>query len=876
MVYNYQLFLENIQQSKSILRSLKKTEQDPDYLKIRKMLSGKDGYVGLFTKLHFKDKVHLIDLESLLNIIISNHHIISDLPKNITEYDTYESIIDDIELVKYKYGVRKVYNQFPSEQKPFIDLNNSTESELLYQLYKRKDNNIFFKKVSSFHDKISMFKRIKSFLSTEPDKNFDDIISKIKQSGSKIIFNSKEDSIIICRIYTYKECKSLGSDTSWCIAGSEGTFRSYVPNELTNQFIIYLTDKDISDLNRKIGVTFNVDGYRTAHNIRDNHISEEKLKGLLDEYGFDISNLYVKKEDIKDFNLINVKSLLKVGFTLDEITERKSKYNSDDYDHITPLIVKKHNLYNDISVKKLLKIGCDETTISKNKTLYESKDLVSLSREVIDKYKLLDKVKFEGVVVQKMTGPEMEHRWQSIIPESLSIKDIMHIYPSYILKNKDVIISKMSSNNTSRNYYNNSERSKFVENFCVDKSKLKTGYDYRVGSSYSSDYSLDYTLYKLRFFMVGPDDIDYLSLADAFYHIDIDDFPKIESYLNMNGYGNQSNDDRFKFYDHIFETPSWGTKVEFFNTLIDMGIDCKKQFMYYINEKSRYNIIWDKNELSVIKKTFSEEELNKVLQKQSESEFIKAVKNVSIAAELRTEDKIRGEYTIEKFHNDWNNYVQVSTIPYGRDASIWIGVIYIYAKLNKLTELSNVQFNWKNKDFVHNLAKSLVGRWMYNSKKWIGLELNDAQIKIVYKWMMKYSLQISELSDISNTNRAPYYQMQVLFYKFDKPEFKDYLDVCSVVTNNSSRYGSNDKEIPYTFKIKNLTAIFNYLKTQHDYKGVTDLISEISKWKYTPTEKKLTHEWLVDKLGGGSNYTSDINDYKTNYKAIVDQYFKTI
>jgi hypothetical protein len=577
---------------------------------------------------------------------------------------------------------------------------------------------------------------------------------------------------------------------------------------------------------------------------------------------------------VKNFNSILVKSLLKIGFTIEEILEKKSEYIQDDYEYLTPVVVKKHNLYDVISVKDLLKIGCDEVEISENKTIYVSKDLISLSKSVIDKYKLLDKVPFDGVVVQKLSGDEMENRWQYIIQGTLEIKHIMHIHPRYIIKNKDIIASKMSDHNTSRNYSNNSERNRFVENFCIDKSKLKGGYDYRVGSSYSGDYNLDLTLYKLRFFMVGLNDLDYLELSKAFIDVGIEDFDKIESFITMNGYDKQSNEDRFKFYDHIYKQPSYSTRVEFFEKLLKMGIDCKKEFKRYVDERTVYKHIWDKEDLEFIKKTFTEDDFEKVLLKQKESEFIKVVNNVSICASLNSSDKIRGVYTVENFYKDWNSYVQVSKIPSGRDADVWVGLIYIYAKLDKLNELSNVQFDWKYKDFIHNLAKALCGKWNYNSRLRIGLELSESQIKKVYRFMMNYSLQISEISDSSQTHRAPNYQMQVLYYKFDKEEFKDYLNVCSTIKDNASRYNSRDGEILYTLKVKNLTALFRVLKSDKDYKGVDYLITEISKWKFTTDERKLTYDWLIDILGGKSNYTSDINNYKTNYKEVVDRYFK--
>lgn len=332
MIYRFQAFNENIQQAKSILKNLSIPETNRSYIRIKKLLEGHEGYIGFFTKIHFRDKVGFNELTWLRNNIVQGNF--KGLKRNLVEYDSYEELIDDIERLELLTDAKKMYNEFPSEQKGFIDLNSDSDLNLLKLLNDRDDKKNFLRKISSFHNKRDLISRLKGFLNSNNSNNFDEILKDIKRVDASVLYSSKEDNIIICKIDKYSQCKDLGSDTSWCIVGSEHTFKSYVPDVMTNQFIIYLTDRETTDTNKKIGVTWGLKGYSTAHDIRDSHVSREKLKNILQEYNVDIDILKVGKDSIKDIESAKINMLILVGYTFEEIAEKKKRYSKSDMEYM--------------------------------------------------------------------------------------------------------------------------------------------------------------------------------------------------------------------------------------------------------------------------------------------------------------------------------------------------------------------------------------------------------------------------------------------------------------------------------------------------------------------------------------------------------------
>ena len=270
----FSLLLENVRQAKLLLSKLDiDPAKDPDYLKIRTMLNGNDGYTYWFCHLHFVNKTPLNELENIWEIIKSDRATIAKFEKPLIELKTIEEFWDEYYKLKGKSAIRNTYNKFLPEQRKFIDLDK--DNGLLDSLSKRKDaDDKFFNKSKRYHSRDSLINAIKLFLAADSNSNFDTLLRNLDSDDIDIRYYNKENNIIVVTV-NYPQLKKYGGDTSWCIVGSEHTFKSYNTSPLSQQFIIFNTDRN--DNYCKIGVTTNSNGFYTAHLRNDAHIDNIKL-----------------------------------------------------------------------------------------------------------------------------------------------------------------------------------------------------------------------------------------------------------------------------------------------------------------------------------------------------------------------------------------------------------------------------------------------------------------------------------------------------------------------------------------------------------------------------------------------------------------------
>lgn len=67
-------------------------------------------------------------------------------------------------------------------------------------------------------------------------------------------------------------------------------------------------------------------------------------------------------------------------------------------------------------------------------------------------------------------------------------------------------------------------------------------------------------------------------------------------------------------------------------------------------------------------------------------------------------------------------------------------------------------------------------------------------------------------------------------------------------------------------------SLVNYLLKSKKYNKIKEIISRVLEWKMTNDEAKRTKEWMVGKLYGESNYTSDLKIYNDNFKDMVESF----
>ena len=265
-----------------------------DFIAIRKTLEPRLGL--LQTLANFRFSSDNVDQEAIIEFakrIKSNDPVLKKLPKGIHEYCKFEHIIDDLIRIEREIKARKVFNEFPRGQKNLIRVEN--DFEILIAFGELPNNRELFAKISRYKSRNDLLTALQAFVAGSRPYTYTDVMREIKYSGleKNIIYKNSRKKIVVMKVMSNYEICKVASDTAWCIVASSCTFNSYVPNILTTQLVIFLTDKLITDPERKIGVTIGPKGYVTAHIANDRHCSLQKLKEILIPRDFDIDNIKI-------------------------------------------------------------------------------------------------------------------------------------------------------------------------------------------------------------------------------------------------------------------------------------------------------------------------------------------------------------------------------------------------------------------------------------------------------------------------------------------------------------------------------------------------------------------------------------------------------
>ena len=121
---------ENVAQAKALLKKISISETDPDFIKIREMLRGHDGYVYWFTKLRFSDNQSMDELKNIWNAINDNSGLVNFFTKKVVDLEKTEDFWDQYERAKLVSGAKKVLNQFPANQKRLFNLEDQKDFDL--------------------------------------------------------------------------------------------------------------------------------------------------------------------------------------------------------------------------------------------------------------------------------------------------------------------------------------------------------------------------------------------------------------------------------------------------------------------------------------------------------------------------------------------------------------------------------------------------------------------------------------------------------------------------------------------------------------------------------------------------------------------------
>lgn len=349
-------------------------ENDPYFLQIKKILGDANNYAYVFTKFFFEDlseiepDQRITDLKNLFNTLRELRQSLSLLPMPVDRYcsaaaneeekkiaqeenrqyrSPYERLVDDLEKLKGSRLTNKWISQLLSWQKSWFDKLTPVMKEKIdgiasafdefgkdldgsKDVKKNKDlQDLFFLKVKKYKTLGELVSGAENYIKSASNASaskFLQALSKVNQrygeiNGAEEVYN--QDNILILEVRSFVANRDLNSNTSHCIAGSQGSWDHYVgDNKFTKQYYIYNFNLPPSDVKSVIGITIGEGGRVTAcHTKNDGGFSsniESYMKGL----GIPMSVLApMTKEEIekKKKRMIANQEIVKPKLSLEEV-----------------------------------------------------------------------------------------------------------------------------------------------------------------------------------------------------------------------------------------------------------------------------------------------------------------------------------------------------------------------------------------------------------------------------------------------------------------------------------------------------------------------------------------------------------------------------
>lgn len=402
---------EDIKQAKAFLRKrlivdgnkpsdeeVQAAENDPDFLKIKKMLDKHPGYVYAFTKFFFADNVPLKELEVAYRRLQSyknskNIKPISDYAKIIpSESDPrsgFECMTDDLDNADNDKIVAEFVAQFPGAFVVRQGANAGREVASIKDEYRKAstaikdkvkgialafetvctDANGTVDKKACLSNKLVFFKSTKRYqslnellnaananLKSANNLGVSQMIKSIMSvnekygeiNGAEIVFN--ENEILVVEIRSFQANRLLNANTKHCIKDTISYWNSYVGGDdmYNKQYYVYNFNMLPSENNSVIGITIDKKHDTYAAHAKDDTDVKSGLKSLLRSFetNFTLSgNLYnevlipmtATEIDLKRRRVVANKELVKPNLTIAEITQYIKDGGDPNVNNGTPL-----------------------------------------------------------------------------------------------------------------------------------------------------------------------------------------------------------------------------------------------------------------------------------------------------------------------------------------------------------------------------------------------------------------------------------------------------------------------------------------------------------------------------------------------------------
>ena len=354
-------------------QEVRQAENDPQFLKIKELLRDNPGYTYVFTKFFFEDlseiepQQRMEDLQNLYNTLKDLRQSIGQLPMPVDRYTTqkptpedprgpYERLIDDLEKLRGSRVTTKWINQLLPWQKVWFEKTTPVQKEKVDgiavafdEFGKEPDGSkddkknkelqyLFFIKVKKYTTVGELIVGAENYVKSASNAGtakFLQAVAKVNLkygeiNGAEEVYN--ENNILILEVRSFVANRDLNANTSHCIAGSQGSWDSYVgDNKFTKQYYIYNFNLSPSDIKSVIGITIGEGGRVTACHTKNDGGFTSNIESYMKSLKIPMSVLApMSKEEIekKKRRMEANKHIVKERLSLEEV----KKYFEDGAD----------------------------------------------------------------------------------------------------------------------------------------------------------------------------------------------------------------------------------------------------------------------------------------------------------------------------------------------------------------------------------------------------------------------------------------------------------------------------------------------------------------------------------------------------------------
>lgn len=406
---------------------VRQLERDPEFLKLRELLSDNIGYLYNFTYMYYVEMTPLEEIQRLYNKILEYRDLMDKLPKKFdanfidTNANNTEKLEDGLDFLENYRKVKKIVDRLPNYLKR--EYRNATETiknnfdevaSAFYELGKDDDGNVSEEKRDAlwetFFGGIRRYRTLNDFIraaqnylkaSANSDtvafyKKINDCNDKFGIAGADIVFD--EAGILIIEVKSFAANQLLNSHTRHCIASYSGHWNSYL-GDRNKQYYIYNFNIPQYDNKSVIGITIQP-GQRinAAHDKSDGNVArsfQDIIKGWEKQYNIDedlwsyFKPMTQEEIDKRERAKIAEREIVKKGLTIEQILkyvkEDGANINKNDAIALTHAVeeddIEKAKVILDLGASPNLKKGA-EAPISKAKNLEMIKLLVGHGSEM--------------------------------------------------------------------------------------------------------------------------------------------------------------------------------------------------------------------------------------------------------------------------------------------------------------------------------------------------------------------------------------------------------------------------------------------------------------------------------------------------------------